>query len=214
MSYKDLPIEAFKESLLQVDRIEADKIFESCYLVDNDLKRVENLTMMTLEEIGLGWENGEYSLSQIYMSGVICQEIMEKYIQKFDVVIKNDYKIGIAVLEDHHALGKRIVYSILRSKGYDVIDLGQGLSIDTIVNETINHKLDFLIISTLMLSSALHVKTVVKKLRQKKANVKIIAGGAPFRLDAKLWQKVNVDADGENATDVPRIIEKLANGGV
>ena len=39
--------------------------------------------MEALERIGDGWEEGQLSLSQVYMSGVICEEMIEKYIPKY-----------------------------------------------------------------------------------------------------------------------------------
>lgn len=213
MDVNTLPIEAFQTALLQIDRIKADEIFENCYLENKSFEALEHLTMGALENIGTGWEEGEFSLSQVYMSGVICEEMIEKYMPKFSITIKKEPRIGIAVLQDHHALGKRIVYSVLRAGGYDIIDFGQGLSVEEIVEKTIGKQVDFLLISTLMLSSALQVKTVVEKLREINSPVKIIVGGAPFRMDNSLWKKVDADADGKNGTKVSKIIDILARGG-
>ncbi len=213
MDYKDLPMEAFEKALLQIDRIAAEKIFENCYLEHDSFKPLEYLTIAALENIGVGWEEGDFSLSQIYMSGIICEELIEKYMHKFNITTRKDLKIGIGVLLDHHALGKRIVYSILRSSGYDVIDLGQGLSVNEMVEKTLEKEIAFLLVSTLMLPSALQVKNVVKELRKNHSTTKVIAGGAPFRLDKNLWEKVNADADGKNGSDIPGIIKKMVEGG-
>jgi len=213
MDFTNIPIEAFQTALLQIDRIKADEIFKSCYLENKSFAALEHLTLDALENIGTGWEDGQLSLSQVYMSGVICEELIEKYMPKFNETTKKEPRIGIAVLQDHHALGKRIVSSVLRAGGYDLVDFGQGLSVEEIVEKTIEKQLDFLLISTLMLPSALQVKTVVEKLRAKDSTVKVIVGGAPFRLDNSLWQRVNADADGKNGTEVSKIIERLANGG-
>jgi len=209
MNHKDLPVEAFEKALLQIDRIKAEKIFEKCYLEYNSFNPLEHLTITALKNIGLGWEEGQISLSQVYMSGVICEELIDEYMHKFNITTRKDPKIAIGVLLDHHALGKRIVYSILRANGYNVIDLGQGLSVNEIVEKTLEKEIDFLLISTLMLPSALEVKNVVKKLRENNSMIKVIAGGAPFRLNNKLWQKVNADADGKNGSDIPEIIQKM-----
>lgn len=207
MDFTTMPIETFQTALLQIDRIKAAEIFESCYFENKNFEALEDLTMGALENIGTGWEDGQLSLSQVYMSGVICAELIEKYMPKFNVTTKKEPRIGIAVLQDHHALGKRIVYSVLRASRYDVLDFGQGLSAEEIVEKTIEKKIDILLISTLMLASALQVKKVVEILREKNLSVKIIVGGAPFRLDNSLWKKVNADADGKNGTEVSKIIE-------
>lgn len=213
MGLNNLPIEAFQTALLQIDRIKSEEIFESCYLENKNFEALEHLTVGVLENIGTGWEDGQFSLSQVYMSGIICEELIEKYMPKFNVISKKEPRIGIAVLQDNHSLGKRVVYSVLRAGGYELFDFGQGLCVEEIVEKTIEKKLDFLLISTLMLASALQVKTVVEKLREKDSTVKIIVGGAPFRLDHSLWQKVNADADGKNGTEVSKIIKRLTKGG-
>jgi len=213
MDFITMPTEEFQTALLQIDRIKAAEIFESCYLENNNFEALEHLTMGALENIGSGWEDGQLSLSQVYMSGVICEGLIDKYMPKFAVTSKKEPRIGIVVLQDHHALGKRIVGSVLRAGGYEPIDFGQGLSAEEIVEKTIEKKIDILLISTLMLPSALQIKRVVEKLREKDSTVKIIVGGAPFRLDNSLWQKVNADADGKNGAEVSKIIERLAKGG-
>lgn len=209
----NLPIENFQTALLQIDRIRAAEIFENIYLKDKNFETLEQLTMEALEKIGDGWEDGQLSLSQVYMSGVICEELIDKYIPKCSSSYKNNPKMAIAVLLDHHALGKRIVFSVLRASGYDLVDFGQGLSVDEIVEKTIEAEIDILLISTLMLPSALKVKNVVESLRKNGSSVRVVVGGAPFRLDSSLWQKVNADADGKNGTNVKQFIEKLTEGG-
>ncbi len=213
MDFTTMPMEEFQTALLQIDRVKAAEIFESCYLQNKSFEALEYLTMGALEKIGTDWEDGQLSLSQVYMSGVICEELIEQYMPNFNVTSNKEPRIGIAVLQDHHALGKRIVCSVLRAGGYDVLDFGQGLSAEEIAEKTMEKKVDILLISTLMLASALQVKKVVEILHEKNMPVKIIVGGAPFRLDSSLWQKVNADADGKNGTEVSKMIEKLARGG-
>ena len=207
----DWLIKEFETALLQINRIKAAEIFEKCYADENGFDVLEKLAISTLEKIGVGWENGSISLSQVYMSGVICEELIEKYLPKLDVMRKNVPKMGIAVLQDHHALGKRIVYSVLRAGGFEVLDFGQGLSIDDLVRKTIENNVEILIISTLMLPSALKVKAVKEKLISQGSTAKIIAGGAPFRLDDTLWQQVGADSDGKNACEIISIVERMVN---
>lgn len=213
MEAMNLPIDDFQTALLQVDRVKAAEIVDSLYRSNQNFETLEYLTMEALERIGDGWEDGHISLSQVYMSGIICEELIEKYIPKYHIVYKNKPKIAIAVLLDNHALGKRIVYSVLRAGGYDLMDFGQGLSVEEMVGKTLQEKIDILLISTLMLPSALKVKHVVESLRAQNASVKVIVGGAPFRLDDSLWKKVGADAHGKNGTKVKQLIEAYGKGG-
>lgn len=209
----NLPDEEFQKALLQIDRIKAAEIFERIYLEYNNFEMLERLTVDALERIGSGWEDGQISLSQVYMGGIICEELVGKYMPKSNLSYKNKPKMAIAVLLDHHSLGKRIVFSVLRAGGYDLADFGQGLGVEEIVEKTLEADLDILLISTLMLSSALKVQNVVESLRKNGSSVKVVVGGAPFRLDDNLWKKVNAHAHGKNGANVTKIIEKLMEGG-
>jgi len=208
----NLIVEDFKNALLQIERIKAAEIFEKTYQKDNNFEDLEYLTVKALEKVGDGWEEGEFSLSQVYMSGIICEELIEKYIPENKLIEDNKFKIAIGVLQDHHSLGKRIIHSVLKAGGYEIIDFGQGLTVEEIVDKTLKNEIDILMISTLMLPSALKVKKVVENLRSSGSSVKIIVGGAPFRLDSSLWQQVNADADGKNGIKALKIIERYMRG--
>jgi len=201
----------FQNALLNVDRIQANQIFEAYFQLDGRFESIEKLAIDSLEKIGQGWEEGNISLSQVYMSGVICEELMDKFLPKTKKERIGVPKMAIAVLQDYHSLGKRIVYSVLRAGGFEIMDFGHGLSVDDLVERTLFNKIEILLISTLMLPSALQVELVKQKLNAAGSNVKIVVGGAPFRLDTELWKKVNADEDGKNATDIIDIIERMVS---
>ena len=202
----------FESALLEIDRIKAADIFNKCFQEKNSFAILEKVAINTLERIGEGWENGEVSLSQVYMSSVICEELIHRYLPKLEVKLKDTPKIAIGVLMDQHSLGKRIVYSILRTGGFEVLDLGHGLNVDDLVTQTINNHIEILLISTLMLPSALKVKEVKEKLIAQGATTKVIVGGAPFRLDSNLWKSVGADADGKSASTIIKTVERLLKG--
>jgi methanogenic corrinoid protein MtbC1 len=202
----------FEKALLQINRMKAAEIFAQCYASEQGFEQLEKLAVQSLERIGSGWENGTISLSQVYMSGVICEELIDKYLPKFQIKRTDIPKMAIAVLLDHHALGKRIVYSILRAGGFEIMDFGQGLSVEELVAKTIENQIRILLISTLMLPSALKIKAVREQLAARGAAPRIVVGGAPFRLDKNLWQAVGADADGRNASSIIKTIEALSVG--
>lgn len=202
----------FEAALLQLNRVKAAELFDQCYSDGNQFEELEQLAIQSLEKIGAGWENGTISLSQVYMSGVICEELIDKYLPKMLIKRKDIPRMAIAVLLDHHALGKRIVYSVLRAGGFEILDFGQGLSVEALVSKTIDQRIEILLISTLMLPSAMKVKAVKEQLAAQGAFPKIVVGGAPFRLDANLWRAVGADADGKNAVNIADTIEALVKG--
>lgn len=203
----------FERALLHVNRVEAQGILEKHFLGGESFEQLERIIMDTLERIGSGWEAGSLSLSQVYMSGVICEDLVDKYLPKYQVRRKDVPRMAIGVLLDHHALGKRIVYSVLRAAGFEILDFGQGLSVDEIIQKTIENEVEILLISTLMLPSALKVEHVRDELRARGANTKLVVGGAPFRLDPVLWLTVGADAHGKSASHAIAAIESLVKEG-
>jgi methanogenic corrinoid protein MtbC1 len=63
-----------------------------------------------------------------------------------------------------------------------------------------------LLVSTLLLPSALRVKDLRRRLDELHAPTRLIVGGAPFRLDPQLWREVGADANGNSATDAIALV--------
>lgn len=212
---KELPtlVADFQDALLHVDRIKAEAVLLQCLAYDDSFAQMENIVIGSLERIGEEWAEGSISLSQVYMSGVICEGLVDTYLPRYNVRRKDIPRMAIATLLDYHSLGKRIVYSVLRAAGFEILDFGQGLGVDELAQMTVDNEVEILLISTLMLPSALKVGRVKDALVSRGSSVKIIVGGAPFRLDPTLWQKVGADADGQSASRVTSVIENLVKGG-
>jgi len=198
--------EAFINALLSVDKTQCAELLATGFSLDAGFEKLEDVVCGALSVIGERWEEGSVSLAQVYMSGVICEELVESYLPKLNQRLKTHPKIAIAVLLDHHALGKRIVMSIIRANGYEVIDFGKGLTIDSLVQLTVENAVDILLISTLMFPSALKVSEVKAKLLDQKCHARVIVGGAPFRLDPDLGKKVGADGSCQSAVDVMSFI--------
>ncbi|MGM0652876.1 MAG: cobalamin B12-binding domain-containing protein [Bacillota bacterium] len=199
---------AFKNVLLSSDIEAATAILEGYLVSKTALEFVDEVVVKVLDEIGDGWYEGKYALSQVYMSGRICEDLLEKALPDESGLRKDKPKIALALLNDYHVLGKRIVYAVLRSGGFQIVDYGR-VEVDELVRRVKEDKIEILLISVLMLSSAFHVREIVSSLSNAGEKVKIVVGGAPFRLDRKLWQEVGADAVGYTATDALHIVRSL-----
>jgi len=196
-----------ERALLTLDKKQAEQIVSDAVSQGSPLEIASELVLQTLQRIGDAWENGKVALSQIYMSGIICEEIIDKILPASDPLRKDQPKMAIAVFEDYHLLGKRIIYSTLRASGYELIDLGGGLTADSLVDIIREQKIKVLLLSVLMLPSALRIKELREKLKD--SDVKIIVGGAPFRFDPLLWKEVGADGYGKDALEAIEVVTKL-----
>jgi methanogenic corrinoid protein MtbC1 len=170
---------------------------------------VEQVVVPALERIGTGWEQGRISLAQVYLSGRICEEMIDKLLPPDHTSRKRQPPMAIVVLEDHHLLGKRIVYSAMRASGFELFNYGQ-MDVDTVVSKVKTDGIKILLISVLMLPSALRIKTLRESLIRENLDIKLLVGGAPFRYDKLLWQEVGADAMGANPAEAVEWVRKIS----
>ena len=186
----------FMQALLRVDRRAARQVLVNQAPGGVTVSSLEMVALPALERIGLAWEEGRTSLAQIYMAGRICEEIMDEASADEGVSARVHPPLAIAVLQDHHALGKRLVRSALRVDGWTVLDFGQGLDVDRIVEQVLTNQVKVLLVSVLMLPSALRIKDLRAALDATGRPPALVVGGAPFRLDPTLGRDVGVHRTG------------------
>lgn len=205
----DAVVLEFEKALLSLDRLKVKDILSREYSLGDFMSILENIVVPAMENIGYKWETADVALSQVYMSGKICEEIVDKLIPQTNTTRIKNPNMAIVVYKDYHMLGKRIALTFLRASGYDVLDYGQASSIEELIEKIKNDKIEILLISVLMLNSALNVKEFILKLKKEKLKTKIVIGGAPFRFDTDLHKEIGVDAVSTNASDILGIIKTL-----
>lgn len=194
------------DALASLDRPRIEAIFQQAVGRGTPMQAVEALMVPALVKLGDEWNAGRIALSQIYMSSRICEDIVERVLPATAAERKGHPRPAIVVLSDYHTLGKRIVLSVMRASGFDVIDYGR-MDADELVARVQADDIGILLISVLMLPSALKVKAVRRALDAAGGSrVRIAVGGAPFLFDAELWREVGADAMGRNAADAVAIV--------
>jgi len=196
----------FENALLAMNRVESRRILMRNSTHIDPVQLIEAVIVPVMEQIGQGWHQGSVALSQVYMGGRICEELVDSLLPPKSEQRKDRLRMAIAVLEDHHVLGKRVVYSTVRASGYELLDFGHGIHADELASRVLQDGIEVLLISTLMLPSALKVKDLRRKLDAAGAKVHIIVGGAPFIFDPQLSTDVGADAMGCNASDAIHLI--------
>lgn len=205
---KELYVAQFTQSLLRASKAEAERVLDHVRAGSSLPHCVESIVVTSLERIGRDWETGKVALSQVYMSGRICEDLMTAIHPENGGSAGISGKCAIALLNDYHVLGKRIVLSALRSAGFDIQDWGR-LTAEQVVSKIEENGTEVALVSTLMLSSALRVSDVRAGLNARGLACKLLVGGAPFRLDKNLWKEVGADATADNAMDSIRTLSRL-----
>ncbi len=200
-------IAPFRNSLESLDRVNANTLFQQALSTLTPIQAVEQLVVPALEQIGAAWHKGDLALSQVYMSGRFCESLVENVLPPSDPDRKHQPRSAIVVLSDYHDLGKRIVYSVMRASGFELFDYGR-LDVDELVERALADKIRVLMISVLILPSALKVSQVCQRLKDSGMDIKVVVGGAPFLFDSQLWQEVGADAMGGSAAEAVSIVQR------
>jgi corrinoid protein of di/trimethylamine methyltransferase len=106
--------------------------------------------------------------------------------------------IVLGVVEgDVHDIGKNLVKMMFDVAGWKVYDLGRDVPLDRFVEEQIKTGAEVVGLSAMMTTSMLAMPEIVKKLRAKNPNVRIMLGGAPINPD--VVEKYGADGTADNA---------------
>jgi 5-methyltetrahydrofolate--homocysteine methyltransferase len=134
-----------------------------------------------MEDVGNKFAQGEYFLSELIWAGEIMKEamvILEPHYKTADRIYIG--RVVIATVEgDLHDIGKNIAISMLRSAGFDVIDLGIDVPAEIILEKTIEYKADIVALSALLSIVQPYLEDAVKTLRSSSSGkkLKILLGG-------------------------------------
>lgn len=197
---------AFADALAALDRVGAEALFDECLQVATPLEVVEGLITPALLQIGQAWDEGRVALSQVYLAGRTCEALVERVLPPADPDRKHQPRSAIVVLNDHHLLGKRIVHAQMRASGFEIFDYGR-MEVGALVERVREDRVRVLLVSVLMLPSALRVRRLRQALDEARLDVKLLVGGAPFSFDPALWREVGADAMGRSAAEAAVIVQ-------
>ena len=199
------------DALIALDTPRVTALFEEAVSGKGPVPAVEEMMVPALIRMGEEWSAGKVALSQTYMGSRICENIVDRLLPSKAERQDGRPKAAIAVLSDYHTLGKRMVLSVMRASGISVLDYGR-MDRDELVERVLADDTKILLISVLMLPSALKIKEVRSALDARGAAVKIAVGGAPFLFDPELWREVGADAMGQSAADAVTIVQRWQEG--
>lgn len=204
--------EGLKRALLSVDALDATAILGDMVSESSLQEACDLLLVPTLKDIGDDWEGGRAALSQVYMAGKIAETFATSAgMSRLPVGAADSpasLKVAIATLEDNHSLGRRLVLSALKAGGYSALDYGV-MQAQELAERAASDDVDILLVSVLMLPSALKVRELRRHLDALGCTPKLVVGGAPFSIDPQLWEAVGADAMSGSAFSVVGVLQGL-----
>ncbi len=114
---------------------------------------------------------------------------------------------------DLHDLGKNLVAIMLRGAGFEVIDLGKGVSAEQFVEAALQEEAAVIGMSALLTTTTPVMKEVVDLLKQKglDGSIKTIIGGAPV---SEAWaREIGASAYAYDGTRAVETIKEMVSAG-
>ncbi len=199
INIKKSPAKIFKEELEQLSKSEnnTDKAYVA--IIKGDKKNIvdiikdclndgippsdliDNYLIKAITRVGDLFEEQIYFLPQLILSASSMEKAFE-YLKPLLKVEKTDKKtttIALATVKgDIHDIGKNILALMLRNNGYNVIDLGNDVHYEKILQCIKENNVDIVGLSALMTTTMIEMKKVIAKLKEDNVNVKVMIGGA------------------------------------
>jgi corrinoid protein of di/trimethylamine methyltransferase len=165
-----------------------------------------------LEEVGRLFESGEYFVPEMLIAANAMQAamaILTPLIAGTGAKPLATFVMG-TVKGDIHDIGKNLCNVMLEGAGFQVIDLGVNVPVETFVEAVRTHQPAFLGMSAFLTTTMPNFKPVVAALAEAglRESVHIFVGGAP--VTAAFAQQVGADGYAPNASALVRACkEKL-----
>ena len=156
-----------------------------------------------IEEAGRLWSENQYFLPDVILSAGAFRAAAAVIQPKLAsaVSLSNGRMVIGVVAGDMHDLGKTIVTAMLAGAGFEVIDLGVDVPVETFVAKVRDLKPDFLGLGAYMTTTMLSMRQVVERLKAEglRSQVKVLVGGVPTT--QQFADEIGADGWGKDALD-------------
>ncbi len=181
--------------------------------LDSGDKPLDVLKAMTdgLDQCGKKFETGEYFLPELLMASDTFTEgmkVLEPHLSQSSLGQEGKVLLG-TVAGDVHDIGKNLVGFLLKSSGFEVIDIGTDNSTERFVDAVKKHKPDVLGLSALLTTTMLGMGNIINALDSEGLHekTKVIIGGGP--VSARFAEQIGADAYASDAVEGVRKIKEL-----
>ena len=173
------------------------------------LELVDEALIPALDIVGSKYEKGTLFLPQLLQAASAAQSAFEEIktaIAKKGAANESKGRIVIATVKgDVHDIGKNIVKVILENYGFEVIDLGRDVPVETVVNTVREKDVHLVGLSALMTTTLKSMEETIAALHEAKLDCKIMVGGAV--LTPEYAKKIGADwyaKDAKRSADIAK----------
>jgi len=168
-----------------------------------------------METVGKRFENCEYFIPDLMMAGEILKDIsgiVKPLMASGQTVTKKGKVLIGTVAGDIHDIGKDIVTFMLDVSGYNVLDVGIDVPVETFVQKIRDFQPQVVGLSGFLTLAFDSMKNTVRGLREAglRDNVKIMIGGG--QIDDEVRRYAEADAYGKDAVAAVNLCKQWIGG--
>ena len=175
------------------------------------LTLVDEALIPALDVVGEKYEKGKLFLPQLLQAASAAQAAFEEIktaIAKRGGAGASKGRIVLATVKgDVHDIGKNIVRVILENYGFEVIDLGRDVPVETVVDTVREKDVHLVGLSALMTTTLKSMEETIAALRAAKLDCKVMVGGAV--LTPEYAEKIGADWYAKDAKQSADIAKKF-----
>jgi len=161
----------------------------------------------SLEEVGRQYDRGNCFLPQLISSAETAQRVCGIAMELFERSggIASRGNVLLATVEgDLHDLGKNVVGTVLKSHGFNVVDLGKDVPSSVILEEAERGNFDFIGLSALMTSTMKNMASTTEEILRRLPGVFVIVGGAS--VDEEFARRIGAHGYAPDAVSSVRLV--------
>ncbi len=170
---------------------------------------LDELLIPALDVVGSKYDRGEIFLPQMIQSAEtvkVALNIIKERLKKSDDTSSKGKIIVATVQGDIHDIGKNIVKIMLENYGYEVIDLGKDVPIETVVKRAKEEKVELIGLSALMTTTVENMRKTIESLKENGIKAKVFVGGAVVTEEySKKMQADFYSKDAKSAVEIAKI---------
>jgi len=208
--------EDLAEAVMELDEEKSYKLVEQLVKDGIDPQHIIEILREGVEVVGEKFNKKEYFLTELVMAGEIftqAAKLLEPHMKEVVSDGSNVDSIVIGTVQgDVHDIGKNIFVTLLKSAGYNAVDLGVDIPPEKFVEKVKETGAKIVAYSGLLTVAleSMNATTEALKTAGLRDKVKIIIGGLPVD---ELWMKeAGADAFTDNAFEGLNIVKKWLRG--
>jgi len=212
MTATDPNLEPLAKAVIDGDQAAATSLTSAFLAAGRGARELLDAALLpAMDEVGARMREGEIFIPEVLLSARVmqaCLDLLKPHLAAGERAATGTVVIG-TVEGDLHDIGKNLVAMLLEGAGFEVVNLGTGVTASQFVEAAREHGADVVGMSALLTTTMPHMRETIAALDEAglRGKVKVMVGGAPV---TAAWAKeIGADGYGSNAAEAVEEAKKL-----